>query len=74
MFLMSGNHGDEYEAQITLTKLCQELEARDIQGRLIIMTMANYPAAAGVNPQRTRRWAGRVERGDCLFQVGSDLE
>ncbi len=46
VFLMSGNHGDEYEAQIALTKLCQDLDVSDIQGRLIIMTMANYPAAA----------------------------
>ena len=43
--LMSGNHGDEYEAQIALTKLCRELEPNDIRGRLIIMTMANFPAA-----------------------------
>lgn len=44
-FLMSGNHGDEYEAQIALGKLSRELEANDIRGRLIIMTMANFPAA-----------------------------
>lgn len=43
--LMSGNHGDEYEAQIALTKLCRELGPSDIRGRLIIMTMANFPAA-----------------------------
>ena len=43
--LISGNHGDEYEGQIALTKLCTELEAKDIRGRLIILTMANYPAA-----------------------------
>ena len=46
VFLMAGNHGDEYEAQIALTKLCQEMEVEDIQGRLIILTMANFPAAA----------------------------
>lgn len=43
--LMAGNHGDEYEPQIALTKLCRELNTGDIRGRLIIMTMANYPAA-----------------------------
>ncbi len=42
---MAGNHGDEYEAQIALGKLCRELEAADIRGRLIILTMANFPAA-----------------------------
>ena len=43
--MMSGNHGDEYEGQIALTKLSQSLAAGDIQGRLIILPMANYPAA-----------------------------
>ncbi|MDJ0944405.1 MAG: succinylglutamate desuccinylase/aspartoacylase family protein [Kiloniellales bacterium] len=45
VLLMSGNHGDEYEGQIALTKLCSELEPTDIRGRLLILTMANYPAA-----------------------------
>ena len=43
--LISGNHGDEYEGQIALSKLCHELEPSSIQGRLIILTMANYPAS-----------------------------
>jgi len=43
--LMSGNHGDEYEGQIALTKLSQDLGPGDITGRLIILPMANYPAA-----------------------------
>jgi predicted deacylase len=43
--MISGNHGDEYEGQVALTKLCQSLSAEDIRGRLIIMTMANYPAS-----------------------------
>ena len=46
VLLMSGVHGDEYEGQIALTKLCYELNVEDIAGRIIIMTMANYPAAA----------------------------
>ena len=45
VLLMAGNHGDEYEGQIALTKLFRELNTADIRGRLIIMTMANYPAA-----------------------------
>ena len=45
VLLMSGNHGDEYEGQVTICKLTQELEADDIQGRLIMLPMANYPAA-----------------------------
>jgi uncharacterized protein len=43
--LSSGTHGDEYEGQVALTKLCRELTPEDIRGRLIILTMANYPAA-----------------------------
>ncbi len=45
VLMMSGNHGDEYEGQIALSKLSRELAASDIRGQLIIMTMANYPAA-----------------------------
>ncbi|MBS9718179.1 succinylglutamate desuccinylase/aspartoacylase family protein [Pseudohalocynthiibacter aestuariivivens] len=43
--LIAGNHGDEYEAQIALSKLCREVDKGDIRGRLIILTMANFPAA-----------------------------
>ena len=43
--LMSGNHGDEFEGQVALTKLVQALQPEDITGRLIVLPMANYPAA-----------------------------
>jgi uncharacterized protein len=45
VFLMAGNHGDEYEGQITLAKLIRELVPADIQGRVIILPAANLPAA-----------------------------
>jgi predicted deacylase len=45
VLMMAGNHGDEYEAQIALARLFRELKTDDIRGRLIIMTMANFPAA-----------------------------
>ena len=45
VFLMAGNHGDEYEGQIVLCKLIRELEPRHIKGRVIIMPAANLPAA-----------------------------
>jgi predicted deacylase len=45
LFLMSGNHGDEYEGQVTLTKLIQTLEPDAVRGRIILLPMANYPAA-----------------------------
>ena len=43
--LMAGNHGDEYEGQVTLCRLIREIEPKDIKGRLIIMPAANMPAA-----------------------------
>ncbi len=43
--LISGNHGGEYEGQIALSKFCRKLQVEDIRGRLIILTMTNYPAA-----------------------------
>lgn len=45
VLLMSGNHGDEYEGQVTLTRLVKELEPEHIQGRVIVFPMANFPAA-----------------------------
>ncbi|MCB2042915.1 MAG: succinylglutamate desuccinylase/aspartoacylase family protein, partial [Rhodoferax sp.] len=45
VFLMSGNHGDEYEGQITLAKLIRELEPEQVRGRIIILPAANLPAA-----------------------------
>ncbi|MBV1927563.1 MAG: succinylglutamate desuccinylase/aspartoacylase family protein [Rhodobacteraceae bacterium] len=45
VLLMAGNHGDEYEGQIALARLARDLSADDIQGRVIILTMANPPAA-----------------------------
>ena len=45
VLLMAGNHGNEYEGQIALARLARDLSADDIQGRVIILTMANPPAA-----------------------------
>jgi predicted deacylase len=44
-FLMSGNHGDEYEGQVALAKLIRSLEPNRIKGRVIILPAANMPAA-----------------------------
>jgi predicted deacylase len=43
--LMAGVHGDEYEGQIALTRLAQNICLDSIAGQLIILPMANYPAA-----------------------------
>ena len=45
VLLTSGVHGDEYEGQVTLTKLIRTLDPADVTGRIIIFPMANYPAA-----------------------------
>ncbi len=42
---MAGVHGDEYEGQIALTRLARELAPPDIRGQIVILTMANFPAA-----------------------------
>jgi predicted deacylase len=42
---VSGTHGDEYEGQVALCELARDLRAEDIKGRVIILPMANYPAA-----------------------------
>lgn len=46
---VSGNHGDEYEGQVTLCNLAQSLQPEQIKGRVIILPTANYPAALAGN-------------------------
>lgn len=45
VFLMAGNHGDEYEGQIVLARLIRALEPEHVKGRIIILPAANLPAA-----------------------------
>lgn len=44
-FFSSGNHGDEYEGQIAVTNLIKWLDPSMVRGRVILLPMANYPAA-----------------------------
>ena len=44
VLLTAGNHGDEYEGQVVLTRLIQEVEPDDIRGWLIIVPALNLPA------------------------------
>ncbi len=44
VMLSAGNHGDEYEGQVVLTRLIQQLQPADIQGRLMILPALNLPA------------------------------
>ncbi|MGE0006479.1 MAG: succinylglutamate desuccinylase/aspartoacylase family protein [Parvibaculaceae bacterium] len=45
ILLNSGNHGDEYEGQVSLIKLIRELRPEQVQGRIIFLPAANFPAA-----------------------------
>lgn len=46
VLLMAGNHGDEYEGQLALATLIRTLDPGRVQGRLIVLPMANAPAGA----------------------------
>lgn len=47
VLLTAGNHGDEYEGQLALMKLCRELRPESVRGRIIILPAANFPAVIG---------------------------
>lgn len=42
--LFGGNHGDEYEGVVTLTKLMRDVDPAQVQGRIIVLPMLNRPA------------------------------
>jgi hypothetical protein len=44
LMLSAGNHGDEYEGQVVLTRLIQRLQPEQIRGGLIILPALNLPA------------------------------
>ncbi len=44
VLLMAGNHGDEYEGELTLLKLIQKLKPADVSGTVTIMPATNLPA------------------------------
>ena len=46
VLLTAGNHGDEFEGQISLLKLMRALEPDAVRGRVIIVPRLNLPAAA----------------------------
>ena len=45
ILLMAGNHGDEYEGQVALGKLIRSLDPGEVNGRIVILPSANFPAA-----------------------------
>ncbi|AEJ11301.1 MULTISPECIES: N(2)-acetyl-L-2,4-diaminobutanoate deacetylase DoeB [Pseudomonas] len=42
--LTGGNHGDEYEGPVALSKLAQQLQPEQVNGRVIIVPFMNTPA------------------------------
>jgi len=44
LLLMAGNHGDEYEGELSLARLVRRLDPKRIKGRVTILPMANAPA------------------------------
>lgn len=44
VLLMAGNHGDEYEGEICLSRLIRLVEPEDIKGELTILPFTNLPA------------------------------
>lgn len=45
VLLLGGNHGDEFEGQVALSRLASRLDLDGLHGQVIILPMANYPAA-----------------------------
>ncbi len=45
LIISAGVHGDEYEGQIAVAELADELAVEDVRGRLILLPMLNAPAA-----------------------------
>ena len=44
VLISAGNHGDEYEGQLLIRRLLQELKPEHLHGRLILLPALNYPA------------------------------
>jgi predicted deacylase len=44
LLLMAGNHGDEYEGELSLARLIRRIDPAQIRGRITIVPMANLPA------------------------------
>jgi predicted deacylase len=44
VLLMAGNHGDEYEGEICLTRLLRQIDPAAMRGEMTIIPLANSPA------------------------------
>lgn len=43
ILVMAGNHGDEYEGQIIVSRLVRELSVGNVRGQLILLNTAEFP-------------------------------
>ncbi len=67
LLLIAGNHGDEYEGQVALTRLAKELDPARLRGRVILLPAVNR-AAAEAGERLSPLDGGNLNR---LFGVGS---
>ncbi|MEM1410554.1 MAG: succinylglutamate desuccinylase/aspartoacylase family protein [Pseudomonadota bacterium] len=61
LVMAGGNHGDEYEGQIAISRLAREIEFGQIRGRLILLPMLNFPAAEAAT--RTSPFMAAISTG-----------
>ena len=57
ILLLAGTYGDETDSQIALARVAQALDPRQMNGRVIILPMANAPAAHAATRNDSRRSA-----------------
>lgn len=44
VLVAGGTHGDEFEGQIVVSRLCREIDRQDVRGTLILLPLHNVPA------------------------------
>src|SRR5581483_5534489 len=78
--LVAGNHGDEWEGQLSLGELIRKLDASQIKGRIIILPSANFPAAMAAtrtspidDANMNRAYPGNQD-GDITHQIAFWIE
>ena len=63
--LMAGNHGDEFEGQVALTRLASSLDVDDVAGQLVILPAANTPAAVAARTLACTMLSTETKSRDC---------
>ncbi len=43
--VLAGNHGDEYPGQVAILKMCREIQATDVRGRMILIPCLSVSAS-----------------------------